>query len=124
MTKYFMPGDVVTRDGTDEQEVLWTDEEGYALEVRCIKAPASGWCQIGDKETNLARRYELVLKNVGPLAEAIIRERKFTMLGGLEESGARLGHAIDEFKDAFSRTEFAKAVRYTVEKMEQILSRK
>lgn len=33
MTKYFMPGDVVTRDGTDEQEVLWTDEEGYALSL-------------------------------------------------------------------------------------------
>lgn len=60
-------GDIVTRDGTDLQRVLWID--GDLLEVECIKAPlgslnddgtrAAPWCNVGDRETNLTRRYDL-----------------------------------------------------------------
>lgn len=60
----FAPGDVVTRDGTDEQLVLGPAEGeawfGIVVTVRCIRAPASGWCAVGEEENNLPGRYQLV----------------------------------------------------------------
>lgn len=54
----FKVGDLVTRGGDDVQRVLDVGEDGYWLKVECIKAPASGWCKVGDiEEHNLARRY-------------------------------------------------------------------
>jgi hypothetical protein len=54
----FKVGDIVTRGGDDLQRITEIDDEGYSLAVVCIKAPASGWCALGDREDNLVRRYE------------------------------------------------------------------
>lgn len=61
----FVVGDIVSRMGADEQEVIGVNWAGDLIEVRCIKAPAAyddaePWCKVGDVESNLARRYELV----------------------------------------------------------------
>lgn len=59
-------GDIVSRDGNDEQEILSFNEGRDLIEVRCIKEPPAyegsnePWCRIGDVEDNLARRYEFV----------------------------------------------------------------
>lgn len=53
----FEPGDIVTRGGDDLQRVLDVDEEGFCMTVVCIRAPASGWCKVGEEEHNLCRRY-------------------------------------------------------------------
>lgn len=56
----FLVGDIVTRDGSDEHEVMET-EPGYGfIKVRCTKRPASGWCEVGDIEDNVMRRYTFV----------------------------------------------------------------
>lgn len=54
----FKVGDLVTRDGTDVHRVTWVADHGQTIQVVCVKAPSSGWCEVGDKEDNLARRYE------------------------------------------------------------------
>lgn len=59
---HFRTGDIVTRGGDDRQLVLRVTEDGFAMDVRCIEAPASGWCKVGDEEYNLCRRYEFVAK--------------------------------------------------------------
>lgn len=61
----FIVGDIVTRMGADEQEVIAVNWAGDMIDVRCIKAPEPWedgvtWCKVGDVESNLARRYELV----------------------------------------------------------------
>lgn len=60
----FLPGDIVTRDGTDEQVVLGPDPSdpffGTIIDLRCIKAPESGWIAVGERESNLPGRYQLV----------------------------------------------------------------
>lgn len=56
----FNVGDIVTRDGTDRQRITYVQPDRHSMEVVCIKAPASGWCQIGDSEFNLCRRYAFV----------------------------------------------------------------
>jgi hypothetical protein len=53
----FQVGEIVTRGGDDRQRVLEVDEDGFCITVQCIRAPASGWCQVGEVERNLARRY-------------------------------------------------------------------
>ncbi|MBX3488908.1 hypothetical protein [Parvibaculum sp.] len=60
-------GDIVTRDGTDEHRVIWMQvppgmpiEHCDFFEVVCIKAPATAWCKVGEKEKNMLRRYSLV----------------------------------------------------------------
>jgi hypothetical protein len=58
----FKVGDVVTRDGTDRQMVLASDPKWGTIEVECIVAPVTGWCAVGDTESNLARRYDLVAR--------------------------------------------------------------
>ena len=60
MSDRFAIGDLVTRDGTDLQRVISTDEDGIMITVVCIEAPRTPWCEVGDEETNLARRYGLV----------------------------------------------------------------
>jgi hypothetical protein len=55
-------GDIVSRDGSDEQEVIGIDNDWGQITVKCIKEPKSGWCKLGDVETNLARRYTLIRK--------------------------------------------------------------
>lgn len=54
----FRVGDIVTRGGDDRQRILDVREGGQMITVRCIKAPASGWCELGEEESNLARRYQ------------------------------------------------------------------
>lgn len=71
---YFIPGDVVSRDGTDEHLVVSTNEDGAPgfppdlILVRCIKAPSSGWAKIGEEENNLSRRYHLVRRPSGTIS--------------------------------------------------------
>jgi len=58
--KTFQAGDIVTRDGTDEHEVIKAEPGDNCMTVRCVKRPTDGWCEVGDEEFNLTRRYELV----------------------------------------------------------------
>ncbi len=53
-------GDIVTRIGTDEQEILEINEGGDLILVKCIKAPHDGFCKVGDTESNVPWRYRLV----------------------------------------------------------------
>lgn len=61
----FRIGDLVTRDGSDVQRVVDINEAGDLIEVECLKAPSDSWCQIGEREWNLARRYSFA----GPVIE-------------------------------------------------------
>lgn len=60
------PGDIITREGNDEQELLWIDHSLQVLRVRCVKEPPSygggtePWCRLGDIEDNLIGRYSWV----------------------------------------------------------------
>jgi hypothetical protein len=65
----FEVGDLVTRDGSDRQRVIWAGDD--LIEVECIVAPAGGWCEVGDRECNLARRYE----HAGPIVELTAEQR-------------------------------------------------
>jgi len=60
----FRVGDIVTRDGDDRQEVIESDPEWGTITVRCIVAPAEKWIEVGDEESNLARRYGLVRRSL------------------------------------------------------------
>lgn len=53
-------GDHVTRDGSDVQEVVEIDPDGFCGTFRCIVPPLSGWCAVGDEEYNLCRRYSVI----------------------------------------------------------------
>ena len=55
----FKVGDVVSRDGSDRQLVIEVTDSSPTMTVRCIRAPSSGWCAVGDEEFNLRRRYVL-----------------------------------------------------------------
>ena len=66
-------GDIVSRDGSDEQLVLDIDYDYMTIKVKCIKEPSvlsfadgSGkpWCNVGNVEDNLIRRYVLLRKGV------------------------------------------------------------
>lgn len=59
----FQVGNIVSRIGTDEQEVLDIGFAGDSFLVRCIKEPHDGFCSVGDEEWNLPRRYEFVRKS-------------------------------------------------------------
>lgn len=56
-TLKFQPGDLVTRDGSDVQRVIRMIADD-TIEIECVKASAHGWCRIGEREINMARRYE------------------------------------------------------------------
>lgn len=53
----FAIGDYVTRAGDDVHQVVELIDD-MTFVVVCRVAPAAGWCDIGDRETNLMRRYE------------------------------------------------------------------
>ncbi|NKJ77741.1 hypothetical protein [Rhizobium leguminosarum] len=63
----FQVGDIVTRDGTDRQRIVEIGEHSDIMLVECIKAPLGyrnedgsrdkPWCQVGEQEWNLPRRY-------------------------------------------------------------------
>lgn len=53
-------GDIISRDGSDEQEILYINEARDLVEVKCIKAPDEPWCCLGEIETNLHARYSFV----------------------------------------------------------------
>jgi hypothetical protein len=60
--KLFQVGDLVTRDGTDVQRIL---SLGYdTLTVECVRAPDDGWCEVGDTEFNMSRRYSFAGEEV------------------------------------------------------------
>jgi len=52
-------GDIVTRDGTDEHEMV-ANVDGQVMEFRCVKAPEDGWAKVGETETDMADRYNFV----------------------------------------------------------------
>jgi hypothetical protein len=58
----FEKGDIVTRDGTDEQIVEEVYYHGDMLHVRCIKEPDNGWIRKNETEHNLAKRYSMLRK--------------------------------------------------------------
>lgn len=53
-------GDIVTRDGTDEHEILSFHAGRDIFDVKCIKEPSDTWAKVGEIETNLVRRYSFV----------------------------------------------------------------
>lgn len=62
--RFFEVGDLVTRDGTDIHRVVeHNGSPGHAPDgftVVCVSPPADGWCEVGDEEFNICRRYEWV----------------------------------------------------------------
>ena len=56
----FAVGDYVTRDGSDVQLVRDLTDDGFCGTFVCVVAPSSGWCAVGDDESNLCRRYSRV----------------------------------------------------------------
>ncbi|KQO68511.1 hypothetical protein ASF22_19880 [Methylobacterium sp. Leaf87] len=61
---FYEAGDLVTRDGTDVHRVVsHNGSEGYppdGFTVVCVKAPASGWTEVGEEEFNICSRYSPV----------------------------------------------------------------
>jgi hypothetical protein len=57
MDDIFEVGDLVTRDGTDVHRVVEVGDYND-ITVVCVRAPSRGWCKVGDKELNLAGRYQ------------------------------------------------------------------
>ena len=55
-----LEGDIVTRDGTDLQLVTSLDKAGHCGNFLCIQVPKDGWCELGETEFNLTRRYRFV----------------------------------------------------------------
>ena len=53
-------GDIVTRDGTDEHEIVGINESRDLLDLVCIKAPDGKWIAVGEHDSNLTRRYSFV----------------------------------------------------------------
>ena len=59
-------GDIVTRDGNDEHEIISLNDPRDLITVRCIKEPPiyegsdEPWTRLGDEEDNLTRRYNFV----------------------------------------------------------------
>jgi len=62
--KHWQVGDIVTRDGSDEQRIDAISECRDLIIVTCIKAPDTPWCAIGETEENATRRYNFVRKGV------------------------------------------------------------
>lgn len=69
MDEVFKIGDLVTRDGTDVHRVV---DVGVFndITVVCVSAPDSGWCKVGDEESNLAGRYWRHSSDVETTAQA------------------------------------------------------
>ncbi|MGF6212346.1 hypothetical protein [Comamonas sp. 4034] len=56
----FKAGEYASRCGDDVQQVTYASADGVIATFKCVKAPASGWCSVGDEEENLQRRYVLL----------------------------------------------------------------
>lgn len=79
---WFVAGDIVSRDGTDEHIVIETFGEGefapIQIHVECIKEPlgypnedgsvGEPWTRLGEREWNLSRRYQLIRRPTGTLS--------------------------------------------------------
>jgi len=50
-------GDVITRDGTDRQRITAIDHSFGLITVECVRASHFNWCEVGDVEDNIIRRY-------------------------------------------------------------------
>jgi ParB-like chromosome segregation protein Spo0J len=57
---FWQIGDIVSRDGSDEQEILHINETRDLIEVKCVKVPSAPWCCLGEIEINLTSRYSYV----------------------------------------------------------------
>lgn len=57
-------GDIVTRDGSDLQQILEMNEPKDLMNFCCIKEPSSGWAKIGDCEWNVPWRYDFEARPV------------------------------------------------------------
>ena len=57
-------GDIVSRVGSDEQRITKIDYSGMSISVVCIKRPHDGFCEVGDEEDNVIRRYSFVRKGL------------------------------------------------------------
>lgn len=55
-------GDIVTRRGDDEQEVVDIDREWGTMVIKCIKEPLDKWIKKGEIENNLINNYRLLRK--------------------------------------------------------------
>lgn len=55
----FKVGDYVTRGGDDVQRITSIADD--CGEFLCVVAPASGWCEVGEVEQNLLRRYSRIV---------------------------------------------------------------
>ena len=62
----FKVGDIVTRDGSDRQEITEINDAGDLITVVCVGEPAwfndgdtlhAPWCRLGEEEQNMAWRY-------------------------------------------------------------------
>lgn len=53
--RHYCVGDYATRDGTDVQ--LVTRTSAHFADFKCIKAPRTGWIEVGEVEHNMMRRY-------------------------------------------------------------------
>lgn len=59
-------GDIVTRDGSDEHEIVYICEGGDLMRFRCIKEPkiygdeSEPWAKIGEDEDNCPWRYGFI----------------------------------------------------------------
>lgn len=91
----FADGDFVTRDGTDVHQVRDMTEDGFAADFVCLKAPASGWCAVGDVEHNLYRRYQ---KAEWPLPSVPVRPAGTPQTN--PEGWAAFSRAADEYMGA------------------------
>lgn len=56
----FSVGDYVTRDGSDVQLVKDLTEDGSCGTFVCVLPPTTGWCEAGEEEFNLCRRYSRI----------------------------------------------------------------
>ncbi len=70
--RWFQPGDLVTRDGSDIHVVVDANGcEAFApdgMTVRCTQAPSTPWTDVGEEEFNTCRRYEFI----DPAIEALV----------------------------------------------------
>lgn len=61
----FKVGDIVSRDGSDRQKVIEVNEfPPDMIHVECIREPREPWCEVGDREWNMANRYHLIERAV------------------------------------------------------------
>ncbi len=63
--KQFVVGDIVSRHGDDEQEIIGKNDFGDMIEVRCIKPDHNDVFVVGNTESNVAWRYEFVRTSSG-----------------------------------------------------------